>query len=219
MDGILTARDQNYPHDLRKPLYYRGDINLCGKSPVAVIGSRTATREELKAAYMLGKFVSEIGRPVLNGLAIGCDTAAIEGALSVAGKVIAVLPCGIDDVYPAQNKELAQRIIAAGGLMISEYPPGTSVSKEKFIARDRIQAILSDNIIIVTASVKSGTMHTAEYAGKYATPIGCISMSNQHIAEGNQYLVQTNKATLLELDRERLQAFLSIGKPKQMRFA
>ena len=114
------------------------------------------------------------GCTVLNGLAIGCDAKALEGAVAAKGKAVAVMPGGLDEIYPKSNQKLAEQIVAQGGCLISEYPSGTKPQRYMFVQRDRIQAMLSNKVLIVDANKDGGTMHTAEYAVKYERPLGCF---------------------------------------------
>ena len=84
------------------------------------------------------------GFDVVNGLAVGCDTAALRGALSEGGRCVAVLPCGLDMVVPSVNEYLAQEILEKGGCLISEYAEGTEPEKYRYVQRDRLQGRLSE---------------------------------------------------------------------------
>lgn len=180
-------------------LYYYGDITLLNKRVIAVVGKREVDNETLNMSFKVGQCLAENGFVVLNGLALGCDKRAIEGALSANGKAIAVLPCGIDSIYPSACKEIAHEIIGKGGLIISQYPIGTPVDKYRFIERDKTQAILSDKVISIYCDEKGGTMHTLKYAHKEGKDIGCVLTSS-----GNTYAICKLEAKRVTNERDML---------------
>lgn len=194
--------DECYPGSLRdikaapEILYYVGDISACENVVIAVVGKRNAAERYLKIARKIGGVLAKEGFTVLNGLAIGVDAYASEGAVEAKGRVVAVLPGGLDEVYPKSNLRLAEKIIQTGGCLISEYPNGTKPQKYTFVQRDRIQAMLSNKVFIVDAEKDGGTMHTADFASKYARPLGClIENGGMKSPSGNQLLIDTHKAS------------------------
>ncbi len=206
--------DELYPPKLKKlsgapeMLYYKGDIELLTDNVVAVIGKRERSEKYKQIAYQIGAYLADKGYVVLNGLACGCDTDAIRGALSKNGKVVAVMPCGLDQVYPNANKKLADQILEKGGCILSEYPPGLCPEKYRFVQRDRIQAALSDRIVVVESEKNGGTMHTVNYAVKYHRPIACVMEEEKSASPaGNTYLVKENIAASIT-GIESLEAFL-----------
>lgn len=210
--------DASYPKALSELtyapdiLYYIGDISILIEPVVAVVGKRDANERYLRIAQKMGEVLARKGYTVLNGLAIGCDTKALEGAISAQGKTVAVLPGGLDMIYPKSNKKLAEQIVESGGCLISEYPCGMKPQKYTFVQRDRIQAMLSDKVIIVDAEPKSGTMHTAEYAMRLAKPLGCFIETNGKASPaGNQFLIDTHKARAV-CDTKGLMEF--VGQPE-----
>lgn len=197
-----NKNDVHYPYSLRNLpsapdiLYYIGDITICENKIIAVIGKRDAQERYLKIAYRIGDLLAQEGYTVLNGLAIGCDTYALKGAVASNGKVIAVMPGGLDEIYPKSNKKLAEKIIENGGCIISEYPTGSKPQKYTFVQRDKIQAMLSNKIFVVDSEKEGGTMHTVKYATKLNKPIGCF-MENveKKSPAGNDFLVASNMAS------------------------
>ena len=103
-------------------------------------------------------FFSKEGYVIVSGLALGCDSVAHRTCIETGGKTIAVLPASCDNIQPSSNKVLAEQIVKSGGLLISEYGTGTTVSKFNYPQRDRIQSLLSSSILIIQASDDSGTM-------------------------------------------------------------
>ena len=108
--------------------------------------------------------LAERGVCIISGLALGVDAVAHNAAIERGGMHIAVLPNGLDEIYPAANTNLAKRLLLSGGAIISEYPVGTPSYKQNFIARNRIVSGLSDALLITEATEKSGTLHTARFA-------------------------------------------------------
>ncbi len=116
-------------------------------------------------------FVNHKGFSTVSGLALGIDAAAHTGSIEVGGPTIAVLASGVDLFTPKQNATLGQRILETGGLIVSEQPPGTPATREKFVPRNRIQVGLSSTSIIVESSIKSGTMTHARFCYDEKHPI------------------------------------------------
>ena len=166
---VLTSGQPAYPALLKetpdppKVLYYIGDIGMLRSRCAAVIGSRTSTAYGRNTARSIGKCLARHGVTVVSGMAAGIDTCAHEGALAGRGKTAAVLGCGPDICYPASNRELME-VIGQRGLLLSEYPPGTSALAFHFPRRNRIISGLCELTVVVQARVKSGALITAEMA-------------------------------------------------------
>ena len=207
--------DEIYPKRLReiknapKLLYYKGDITVCNDLVIAVIGKRDASARYLEIARKIGGILAQKGVTVLNGLALGIDAAALEGVVESNGKAIAVMPGGLDDIYPKRNQELAERVLRNGGCLISEYPQGTKPQRYTFVQRDRIQAMLSNKLLVVEAEKDGGTMQTVDYAVKFSKPLGCFAeKEGVKSPEGNQLLIETYKASPIA-DMARLIEFMN----------
>lgn len=196
--------DKEYPIKLLelakspKEMYYMGDISILENNIIAVIGRRETEIQFLRIAETIGTELAKQNYVILNGLAIGCDSKAIEGALSQAGKVVAVMPGGLGEIYPKSNLELAKRIVENGGCVISEYPCGTKPQKYTFLERDRIQAALADKVIVIDSEVKSGTMYTVQCALKLDKDVGCMVEVEGCTPAGNQYLCDLKKSVALK---------------------
>lgn len=130
---------------------------------IAMVGTRNVTNYGVEAATKLSLGLSACGAVVVSGLAMGVDTASHKGALRGGGKTVAVIGCGLDIDYPAQNKEL-RRLISQNGAIVSEYPPGTRPSRLTFPIRNRIIAGLSLGCVVVEAGSRSGSLITASMA-------------------------------------------------------
>lgn len=144
-------------------LWIRGDRSILSATIVAVIGARNASHEGLIAAGEIAFDLARAGIVVASGLARGVDSAAHRGALDGGGKTIAVLGTGIDRVYPAENAPLTEQI-AANGLLVTEFPPGTLPQDWHFPKRNRIISGLSRGVVVVEAMEKSGSLITARLA-------------------------------------------------------
>lgn len=150
-----------------KDLYVAGQPwqELLQKPRVALVGSRRPTSYGRQVTAQLARRLTAEGVVIVSGLALGIDSIAHQAALDSNGLTIAVLPSGLDAIYPASHQQLAKRIIDKGGLLVTEYPPGSgSPQKHQFIARNRVIAALSQAVIIPEAAQKSGSLHTAQFA-------------------------------------------------------
>jgi len=174
---ILPLSHPDYPESLRQiydpppVLYVRGELprQLAGPlervRALAIVGTRNATPYGLELTRTLSRELAAAGVVIVSGLAIGIDTAAHEGALAASdGATVAVLGSGVDVLYPRQNQQLATRILAGRGAVVSEYPIGESPRAENFPGRNRIIAGLSRGVLMVEGGKKSGAMITADYA-------------------------------------------------------
>ncbi len=167
---LLTAQDAAYPHRLRSIydapilLYGRGAMPLFDdEAAVAVVGTRSCTPYGVRTAEQLGYELGRQGAIVVSGLAKGIDAAAHCGALRGGGFVAGVLGCGIDVVYPKSSRRLYEDV-AATGVLLSEYPPGTPPERSHFPERNRIISGLSVGVVVVEAPERSGALITANTA-------------------------------------------------------
>lgn len=168
--GILTLQDAAYPGRLKNiydppcVLYTRGRLPAVDEeAAVAVVGTRSCTPYGVTAAEKLGYGLAAGGAVVLSGLAQGIDAAAARGALRAGGTVIGVAGNGLDVKYPHENRYLYDDV-AAAGVLVSEYPPGTRPLGSNFPARNRILSGLSLAVLVVEAPERSGALITAETA-------------------------------------------------------
>ena len=148
---------------------------------------------------------------MVSGLALGCDAKAHEGCVEAKGAGVAVLAHGLDRVYPAANRELADRLLICGGCLVSELPVGVKPARWTFAYRDRIQSGLSDRVLVIETDVKGGTMHTVDFSLKQERPLACIDHPQQfHSAsqtQGNRRLIQEGSAVGI-VDQTALERFL-----------
>ncbi|MEE2855838.1 MAG: DNA-processing protein DprA [Planctomycetota bacterium] len=146
-----------------RTLYLSGEpVVECAS--LAIVGSRQASVCGLRLAFEIAAELTRAGFRVVSGLAHGIDAAALEGALHGGGRPLALLGNGLPAIYPVENKQLAARIIAAGGSLVTEYEPGTPPRRGNFPRRNRLISGWSLGVIVVEAARKSGSMSTARYA-------------------------------------------------------
>ncbi|MEI7591290.1 MAG: DNA-processing protein DprA, partial [Deltaproteobacteria bacterium] len=165
---IVTIHDESYPSALRNIydappfLYVKGHL-LPEDNCVALVGSRRASEYGIFATHKLANELAQRGITVVSGLARGIDATAHRATISSRGRTIAVLGCGIDVVYPLENKTLFEKI-PLNGAIVSEYPLGTKPNSEHFPARNRIISGMSLGVVVIEATDKSGSLITARFA-------------------------------------------------------
>ena len=161
--------DEQYPahlrgtHDPPIVLFGWGESRVLEFPGVALVGTREPDQKGRVAAYNLGLDLSRHGVVVVSGLARGIDAAAHRGAIVPGTPAIAVLGSGVDTVYPRENRALAGDLLEAGGIIVSEYPPGTPAHRMRFPARNRIIVGLSRGVVVVQAPERSGALITADF--------------------------------------------------------
>lgn len=191
----MGHRDENYPNRLlsiAKPpfeLCYRGDIKRINQNRnIAVIGSRRVSVRGIETAYQMGYELGRRGINVVNGLALGCDTHALRGSLAANGTCVAVMPCGLEQIVPRSNINLAEKLLENRGCLISEYPPQTPACRYQYVERDRLQSGISDGVLVIEAECDSGTMHTVRYAIRQGRRLACIDSQLMRHSSGNRWL-------------------------------
>lgn len=168
---LLTLNDPLYPEkakvilDMPILLYYKGQIiNDC--MGVAIVGSRRSSEYGKEVTKGAASYLANNGVSVISGMAKGIDSYAHTVCLKENGYTIAILGSGVDICYPSEHKKLMNEIIINGAIL-SEYPPGTKADKMHFPRRNRIIAAWSHKILVVEATIKSGTLITADFAKEY----------------------------------------------------
>ena len=167
---LVRWSDADYPINLRHiadpPPYFFLRGSLKGEDPrhIAVVGARTASDAGRRMAQRLGLELAAKGFTVVSGLARGIDSEAHQGALDAHGRTVAVMGCGIDIIYPPENRKLAEAIVDGGGAILSELPIGTPPIAENFPTRNRLISGLCLGVVIVEAAEKSGSLITARMA-------------------------------------------------------
>ncbi len=201
--ALLAVTDAAYPQLLRRLpdappiLYVRGDRAVLNEPQLAMVGSRNPTAGGRATARDFAQWFARAGLVITSGLALGIDAACHEGALAGGGPTIAVLGCGIDIVYPAANRALADRIVANGAI-VSEFPPGMEPRRELFPQRNRIIAGLSHGTLVVEAARESGSLITARLAGNAGREVFAIPGSIHNPCARGCHLLIRQGAKLVE---------------------
>jgi DNA processing protein len=171
-------------------LYALGRYSLLENCCVAMVGSRAATGYGRRVAFSLSRDLSQYPVTVVSGLALGIDAASHRGILEGNGATVAVLGCGLDVVYPYQNRQIYGEI-ARRGLIISEYPLGTPPDSFRFPARNRIIAGLSKGVVVIEAARKSGSLITAQIALDYGREVFAVpGQVDSRKSEGTHWLLK-----------------------------
>lgn len=211
----ISFHDDHYPARLRNIsdppalLFVKGDMQgLHASRALAVVGTRRPTSDGETVALRSGRIAVQSGYAIISGLALGCDTSAHEGCIEAEGIGVAVLAHGLDRVYPAANRDLADRLLDTGGCLTSEYPVGMSPTRAAFAQRDRIQSGLSDGVLVIETDTRGGTMHTVRFALEQNRALACIHLErfrSEVTTRGNRRLVERgdaqpigNRAALIE---------------------
>ncbi len=175
---VVCLLDEEYPSSLAcyddapLMLYCKGDVKLLSKDCFAVVGTRFPTKYGIRVTEEFTASLSD-RFCIVSGMARGIDSCAHRRALESGGKTIAVLGCGVDVIYPAENRAL-YRDIVENGLVISEYLPGEAANAHNFPARNRIISALSRAVLITEAGENSGTMITLNYAIEQGKDVFCV---------------------------------------------
>ena len=211
----------DYLEDRPQKLYYWGTIpDLDGKTEastrfpeegmgrpktVAIVGARKMTNYGEMIAYKIAAELASRGVIIASGMAVGIDSAAHKGALSVKGKTIAFLGTEINNIYPRQNQELFSRIIRSGGAVFSEYGPGEllecRLKTDSFLRRNRLISGVADAVVVVEADTRSGSLNTACHALSQGVPLFAVPGDiNRQMSQGCNRLFNKGAAALISAD-------------------
>jgi DNA processing protein len=204
---FITLLDEDYPPSLSEissappVLFFNGDITLLNALPaISVVGSRKADAYGRNTARSFSRRLAEAGLLVVSGLAMGIDSEAHRGAIEAGGKTVAVMGCGVDRAYPASNLKLYHEI-AEQGCLLSEFPSGTGPARHHFPRRNRIIAGLSRAVLVIQATIDSGSLITARFAAEYGRDVyavpGDVIRRN---AEGPNWLLKNGAKVVTEID-------------------
>ncbi|SHE31492.1 DNA-processing protein DprA [Alkalibacter saccharofermentans] len=207
---ICSFVDDDYPDKFSmvevspSVLYLKGNRDILKDRLVGIIGTRNPTQQGRKIACDYGRVSAGEGIGVVSGLAAGCDTCAHVGAVETNGMTVAVLPGGINRIYPKENTGLAEAILDKGGLLLSEYHPDEGVENYKFISRDKLQACLSEKVFVVESGVTGGTMHTVNFTLQQSKPVGVAMYGLMKTSQrkGNLMLLGSCKHKIIPVDGE-----------------
>lgn len=167
---FFIQEDVKYPELLREiydppiGLYWQGEY-IVDRPCVAIVGTRRSTLYGRRVAKKIAAELARLGFCVVSGMASGIDTAAHEGVLEVGGKTVAVFGCGLDTIYPPENLDLYQKIVAHGAV-VSEFPFGRRADRQTFPMRNRVVAGICQGVVVVESAVSGGSMITARFAGE-----------------------------------------------------
>lgn len=205
----ISVQDTDFPRRLQEigddcpaVIYCLGNVEMLKKKQaVAIIGARVCDKEGYKAAFNVAEKYAKGGNVIVSGLALGCDTAAHRGALAVNGETIAVVATGLDRIHPRESETLQREILSASGLIVSEQPLGIKANPTRLVARNRIQAALSDSVILAQCPAKSGSLHTMRFARRYGKPCYAVTYPTRTPANaGNYLLLDTGQAKPIFLE-------------------
>jgi len=192
---VVLLNDGWYPAKLKaikNPpplLYVRGHLAPEARR-VAIVGARNSDEQGLEIARSFGDGLARAGVQIISGGARGVDSAAHDGAFWGEGQSVAVLGCGIDLVYPPENRDLFDRMAKGAGAVVSEFAPGTQPSQKNFPRRNRTISGLSDAVVVVRAAMRSGALITADHAAQQGRPIFAVpgDLGNPIASGPNQLL-------------------------------
>ncbi|MBI3620400.1 DNA-protecting protein DprA [Candidatus Roizmanbacteria bacterium] len=171
--AVVTQEDNFFPSSLKNIsdppicLYIKGEVGKYRFDEgvfFAIVGTRTPTSYGRSVAHQFASALAAAGLVIVSGLALGIDGIAHQAAVEAGGRTIAFLGCGVDIVYPSSHANLYGHILSSGGLIISEFPPGRTVLKGLFIARNRLISGLCRGVMVVEGGRDSGSLITARYA-------------------------------------------------------
>jgi DNA processing protein len=172
--------DDSYPENLKKTdnppfvLFVKGKIKTSDKKALAVVGSRRMSNYGLKVTQKLVTDLVKRKITIVSGLARGVDTIAHQTALKAGGRTIAVLGSGLENIYPLENKSLAEEIIKSHGAVVSEFPPEQPPAAGNFPARNRIIAGLSLGTLVIEGAARSGSLITARWAAEQGREVFAV---------------------------------------------
>jgi DNA processing protein len=201
---VTTYLDRDYPVRLKHHddspviLYVKGESTLDAKRTVGIVGTRQPTPYGRSFTNDLVSQLKNYDVQIISGLAYGVDTLAHQQCLAEGIDTLAIMGTGIDSVYPASNRSLAQNISEHGAL-VSEFALNTKADRENFPLRNRIIAALSDVVVVIQSAVKGGSLITVEYANEYNKDVFALpGRISDNMSAGCNKMIKINKAHLLE---------------------
>ena len=221
---ILIPEDPRYPTLLKtirtapSVLFVLGNADLLNDPQIAIVGSRNPTQGGKENARAFAAHLANNGLSITSGLAVGIDAYGHEGALEAGGHTLAVVGNGLDIIYPQRNRKLAERI-AQQGAILSEFPIGTAALPQHFPRRNRIISAMSFGVLVVEATLQSGTLVTARHAMEQGREVFAIPGSiHNPLARGCHHLIRQGAklvetaADILEEIAPQLNAWLQLDK-------
>ncbi len=208
---VMAMTDPDYPASLyatdRAPLtlYALGPCPLAGERMLSVVGTRRCTAY---GANFVRKLIEELAGyfpdlVIVSGLAYGIDSAAHEAALACGLRTIGVVAHGLDTIYPAANRELAARMVRAGGAVVSEYCSGTTPYQKRFLERNRIVAALGQGVFVAESDLRGGAMSTARTAHSYGREVMALpGRATDEASRGCNSLIRRQQAVMVTTTAE-----------------
>ena len=203
---LLAINDSTYPMLLKEIadppplLYVRGELGQPDAPSITIVGTRSPTNYGKTISRQLSQQLAESGVTVISGFARGIDTCAHQGALQANGRTIAVLGNGLSQIYPAENRELADEIMKSGAL-ISEFPMAVPPFPKNFPRRNRVVSGMSSGTVVVEASIRSGSLITARHAAEQGREVFAVPgqiFSNQ--SKGSHQLINQGAKLINAID-------------------
>jgi DNA processing protein len=203
---IISRVDERYPkkllniYDPPPILYAKGSLELFELPAIAIVGSRKSSAHGRHFAFDLAGDLARQGICVVSGMALGIDGAAHEGCLAADGKTIAVWGSGLDVCYPARHRRQADKI-AAAGLLLSEFPLGTRPEKQNFPRRNRVISGLSEGVVVVEATLQSGSLITARCALEQGREVFAVpGLPGSPASQGSNWLIKEGAQLVENID-------------------
>lgn len=217
--GALTKFEAGFPQmlagipDPPLLLYYRGKLDCLTGTAIAIVGARRASGAGQAFAGNLAAELAEAGVVIVSGLALGVDAAAHRGALDAGGRTIAVLGSGPEQPTPLANAPLGERILTEGGLILSEYSPGTPAAPFRFPERNRLISGLSRGVVVVEANARSGSLITARLALEQGREVMAVPGIPGYLNSAGSNRLLKSGAALIEGAEDVLHAIGAEGGP------
>lgn len=203
----LTAQSELYPpllrtiHDPPIILYVWGELTAGDVRAVGVVGSRQSSFYGVETAKKLSYQLASAGYTIFSGLARGIDTAAHQGSLAANGRTVAVLGCGLSQIYPPENFGLAERIADGHGAVISEFPMAVTPDRTTFPMRNRIISGCSEGVLVVEAGLQSGALISANQAAEQGRTVFAVpGQIDRPSSQGSNRLIQQGAKLVMEAE-------------------
>lgn len=195
-------------------LWVRGEMRLDSavRRSVTVVGTRAATRYGEQVTTSFAGDLAAAGYSLISGGALGIDALVHRAALQVQAPTLVVMACGLDVSYPKSHTDLFEQIVAAGGLLISEYPPGTPPARHRFLTRNRLAAALSQATLVVEAPLRSGALNTLNWAEAFVKPTFAVpGPVTSHASLGCLDRIRSSRAMLAVSARDLIEQLSPLG--------
>lgn len=185
--------------DNTESLYFSGNLPDNRVKTVSIIGTRKPTDYGREFAYRFSYELAKQRVVIVSGLAYGIDSIAHQAAIDAGGITIAILPAGLDKIYPTGNTALANKILQSGGCLISQFEPGTHPYKSSFVKRSVIVSGLADGVLVIEAGSKSGTIHTAGFTTRQGRVLMALPGNiNSPMSQGCNDLIKAGATAVTE---------------------